>query len=188
MDDGIAVALLAAGSGRRFGGEKLDQDLGGRPVGCWAAALAESLGFSRRVVVTPPAQPAFVGHLTGWERVVNSDHETGLASSIRAAATAASGAHRLVIMLADMPFVERANIDELALSEGVAFTLYPDGNRGVPSAFPADLLPTLATLPDGENLSRKDWQTDVTVIEPASQRALWDIDTLDDLITARASL
>ena len=43
MSGGLAVAILAAGSARRFGGGKLDADCAGQPLGAWVLAAARTL-------------------------------------------------------------------------------------------------------------------------------------------------
>ncbi len=185
MADGAAVALLAAGMARRFGGGKLDQDLGGKPVGCWSAHAAQAAGFARYLVITPPAPPSFVDRLTGWERIINDDHATGMASSIRAAATAAQGHSRLVIMLADMPLIDVDHIRRITRSNRVAFTLYPDGRRGVPAGFPPDAVTALASLPDACSPAKLDWSNVCAAFEPLSANSLVDVDSKADLAAAR---
>lgn len=187
-DRDTVVALLAAGMGRRFGGGKLDQDLGGKPVGCWAASAAQAADFSRRIIITPPAPPAFVSRLVGWERVINPGFESGMASSIRAAAIAAQGHKRLIIVLADMPFVEADHLDRLASGDKVAFTLYPSRRKGVPAGFPAEVFSALMYLPDDHSPAGLDWKTAVDAFEPRSVTSLMDIDTEDDLAVARSAI
>lgn len=185
-DSGTAVALLAAGMGRRFGGGKLDQDLGGRPVGWWAANAAETAGFAHQIIVTPPTPPSFLDQLAAWERVVNSDSETGIHSSIRAAAIAAHGHKRLVIILADMPLVEADHLKRLANGNQVAFTLYPDRHRGVPAGFPAEVFGALTSIPDDRSPATLTWSVAVDAFAPRSAGSLMDIDTHADLAVARS--
>lgn len=184
-DGGTIIALLAAGRANRFGGGKLDEELGGKPVGLWAAESAETAGFARRVVITPPMPPSFIARLKDWQLVINADPETGMASSIRTAARAAAGSERLVIVLADMPFIEPTHLTRLARGTGVAFTLYEDGSRGAPAAFPAQVYPGLASLADGQSPAALDWSARVELVEPRSRDSLTDIDTTGDLALAR---
>lgn len=187
-DGGTTIALLAAGRAHRFGGGKLDEDLGGKPVGLWAAETAEAAGFARRVVISPPTPPSFVARLKDWKLVINADAATGMASSIRMAARAAAGSERLVIVLADMPFIEAAHLLRLARGTGVAFTLFEDGGRGAPAAFPAQVYPGLASLADGQSPAVLDWSARVELVEARSNNSLVDIDTASDLAVARDML
>ncbi len=186
VDHSIAVAMLAAGIGSRFGGEKLDADLGGKAVGRWAADTADTVGFAKRIIVTQPTPPSFFGELEGWERVINASPERGMAGSIRAAAIAAAGHKRLVIILADMPLIEADHLNRLADGSRVAFTLYADGSKGVPAAFPAVAFNSLAGLPDNHGPAALNWDMGVDALEPRSANALRDIDTAADIALIRS--
>jgi molybdenum cofactor cytidylyltransferase len=186
VDRSTAVAMLAAGIGSRFGGGKLDADLGGKPVGRWAADAADTVGFAKRIIVTPQTPPSFFGELEGWERIINANPDRGMAGSIRAAAIAAAGHKRLVIILADMPLIEADHLNRLADSNRVAFTLYADGSKGVPAAFPAATFGSLAGLPDNHSPAALDWDTGVDGLEPRSANALRDIDTAADIAFIRS--
>ena len=181
IESGIVVAVLAAGRGTRFGGGKLDADLGGRPVGQWATDTAEHAGFLRRLIVTAPQPPRFAGQLQGWERVINHAPENGIAGSIRAAAEAANPCKRLVIMLADMPFIEPEFLRALAQGSAVTFTEYPGGKFGVPAAFPARVFENLASLTGEQGAASLDWGEAICLLPPDNAASLRDIDTQDIL-------
>jgi molybdenum cofactor cytidylyltransferase len=181
-----AVVMLAAGVGSRFGGGKLDADLGGKPLGHWAAETAEAVGFAKRIIVTPPTPPSFCSQLVGWERVINTNINSGMASSIRAAVLCAAGYSRMVIMLADMPLIEVDHLIRLADGDRVAFTLYADSSNGVPAAFPAEVYGVLASLSDGLSPATLKWDIGIDAIEPKSSNSLMDVDTVADLALARS--
>lgn len=181
-----AIAMLAAGSSSRFGGGKLDADLGGKPVGCWAAEVAEAVDFANRIIVTPPTPPSFFSQLVGWERVINCNPERGMTGSIRAAAIAAAGHNRLVIILADMPLIEADHLNRLSDGNRVAFTLYADSSKGVPAAFPAEVFGALAGMSDGHSPAALKWDIGVDALEPRSANSLMDVDTAADLAFVRS--
>lgn len=55
MSERVAAAILAAGSSRRLGEDKVTSDLGGVPVVCWSIAAAEASGvFDEVLVVAAP--------------------------------------------------------------------------------------------------------------------------------------
>lgn len=100
----VAAILLAAGSSRRFGGQKLLVPWRGRPLFEHALdALTASPAIAETIVVVPP------GFAAPPERprcrfIVNPDHEEGMASSLRAGVRAApEGADAYLVALADMP-------------------------------------------------------------------------------------
>ena len=175
------IALLAAGSATRFGGGKLDAPLQGRPLGRWALDRARAQG-GEPVVVCGTNPPAFAA---GCRLIINHDATAGMGTSIRLAAHAAheSGAARLLIMLADMPFVSDATLRALAdgCGTGAAACTYPDGALGPPACFHASLYPLLTALPPekgAQGLLRA--ISGLSQITPAPAE-LADIDTQEDL-------
>lgn len=187
LDPSIAFALLAAGRSSRFGGNKLAMDLGGKPLWHWAAEAAEAAGFLTRFLIVPPSPIAAMAR-DGWTVATNPDAATGMASSISCAATLAARHRRLVIGLADMPFVGTALLRKLALADGPAFTRYPLGKDGVPAAFPADLLPRLHQLEGDEGAARLDWGSTRESVVPVMPAETIDLDTPADLQRARAHM
>lgn len=186
LDRSIAFALLAAGSARRFGGGKLSVELASRPLLCWAAQAADRAGFQMRILVVASAdQPDFGLARNGWTVIVNSEAETGIASSIRAAARAARRSDRLVLALADMPFVSAAHFCTIALAEGVVFTRYPTSRYGVPAGFDRKGIAELGKLRGDSGASSLDWPN-ATAIVPPSAEELFDIDSEHDLAKARS--
>lgn len=187
LDPSIAVALLAAGRGERFTGEKLAAELGQRPLWHWAAEAAVRAGFVVRFVVTSEdSVRLFSG--TSWQIAVNASASEGLASSIRCAAQAAKDCARLVLLLADMPFVQAGHLRSLALGEGALFTRYPDGRNGIPAAFPAAMFARLGGLHGDRGAGGQGWSEDAEGLSPVSPASLFDIDTVADLALAEARL
>lgn len=181
IDYSVAIAVLAAGRGVRFGGGKLDADLGGKAVAKWVTDTAEQAGFARRVIVTGADMPKFAAGLTGWERVINPSPDRGIAGSIMTAAKACSMCERLVIVLADMPFIGSDYLRSLADGTHVTFTDYPDGNFGVPAAFPVRSFGKLAQLSGKSGAATIDWDEKIERRSPHSAACLRDIDTREDL-------
>ena len=83
----IACILLAAGTGSRFGGDKLLYPLNGKPMAAHAIELHASLPYACRILVTQRRHTAIAslaesnGFLIGY----NEAPERGIASSIRIA-------------------------------------------------------------------------------------------------------
>jgi molybdenum cofactor cytidylyltransferase len=117
----VAAILLAAGSSRRFGGEKLLAPYRGRPLYEHALeALLSSPGIDTTLVVVRP------GFAAPPERprcrfVVNPEHEEGLASSLRTGVRAApEEADAYLVALADMPGITPGLIAALVAHYRVA--------------------------------------------------------------------
>lgn len=172
----ITFVLLAAGSGSRFGGGKLLAPLAGQPLWHHAADAAARAGFATRIMVTRDDGPAAPD---GWQRIVNAAPDEGIASSIRAGVAAAGGADRIVLALADMPFVDPAHLRALALADGTVFTAQPDGGRGIPAGFGRAAFAVLSSLTGDRGAGGAAWR-DAKVLS-ADPGSLRDIDTPADL-------
>lgn len=122
-DSAVRALLLAAGSSRRFGGDKLLYPLAGRPLVTHAAtAIAEAIagGILRgAVAVVPSGETKLAWHLDtlGMDLVPNPDPARGLSSSLRLglAALEQSGAPAALVFLADQPFVRAEVVTRLVL-------------------------------------------------------------------------
>lgn len=189
MPPDVALVLLAAGRASRFGSHKLTSPLKGKPLWHWARDSADRAGFGCKLIVTGPDDASFAIP-EDWQHVVNPIPARGLSFSIASALailTENATCHRIVIVLADMPFVSPAHLQALAEAENVAFSRYPDGHRGVPASFPAESFGKLADLSGDRGASARDF-ADAVAIEPADQSELADIDTPRDLAAALARL
>lgn len=185
-DERMVFALLAAGSSRRFGGAKLGVEIAGKPLIRWASDAATQAGFHTRLLVVGGAGPPDFGLANeGWTVLVNSDAGSGIASSIRTAAAWGRSCSRLVIGLADMPFVSPGHYRALASASGTVFTRYPSGRKGVPAAFDAIGIRQLASLVGDQGANALDW-SGASAIVPPSPHELLDVDTPGDLAKARS--
>jgi len=150
---GYAIALLAAGASRRFGpDDKLLAPLGGEPLCRHAARAVMAVpAHVRWAVVAEPGGP--VGRClaeAGLNVIANPEAAAGQGTSVACAARAAleAGVDRLVIGLADMPFVPAAQFEAVARAgrdhDGVmsraGHALLP------PACFQASVLDGLAAL------------------------------------------
>ncbi|MFZ5623606.1 MAG: nucleotidyltransferase family protein [Gemmatimonadota bacterium] len=126
----ISAAVLAAGLGRRFGGNKLMASLDGRPVlahvlACVAAARDAGL-LAGGVAVLPPHAPAMAQLVreAGLRIEVNPHPELGLASSLRAALKVLARVHgsppveAALIVLGDQPRLDIGVIARLITARG----------------------------------------------------------------------
>jgi molybdenum cofactor cytidylyltransferase len=188
---GPLVAILAAGSARRFGGGKLDAPLGGRALGAWALANAAESGFEVAVVVgsTPPSFALEAHARSGIRLIDNPCAAEGMGTSVACAARAAvAGGHAgLIVLLADMPFVDGRALANLIHPDHAMFARHSDDVGGPPAWIPARLLPRLVRL-SGERGARSALaDADMGLIDwPVDQ--LLDIDTPEALDRARGMI
>ena len=109
--DQIALVLLAAGRGERFGGGKLGADLGGKPLARHAADMLRTIGFAAHIALIGPTTPDLPGYTK-----VTLDPPGAPQSRSRALGIAASqsgGAKAVMIALADMPLFPRSHIEAM---------------------------------------------------------------------------
>lgn len=133
----VVAILLAAGSSRRFGGEKLLAPYRGRPLIEHAlAALTSSPGVDTTIVVVHPRFPV-PPERPRCRFVINPEHEEGMGSSLRAGVRAAPAeTDAYLVALADMPAIGPELIASLiacyrAAGKRIVVPVY-QGRRGHP--------------------------------------------------------
>ena len=146
--------VLAAGGGRRFGGDKMLADWQGAPLVCAAVRIALSAPVARVTVVTGAGGDAVKAALAGLAgpRLAfarNPDWARGLASSLRCGLDALpAGVERVVVFLGDMPEVAPAVAGDVlaALAQGASAVLPDlDGAPAHPVAFTRRLFAAVRT-------------------------------------------
>ena len=143
----LAVVLLAAGAGSRFGGDKLLAPYrSGRLID---ASLDAALAASpvEVVVVTGGGTEALEAHLAarpGAFRVVRcADWHVGMSASLKAGLAAVAGADAVAVFLGDMPGVPEGLVAQLsaAVQAGAAAAApVCEGRRGNPVVLGAEVL------------------------------------------------
>jgi molybdenum cofactor cytidylyltransferase len=177
--------ILAAGEGRRFGGEgKLLAELDGRPLLEHAIRAQTALAELRRIVVVLGARAELLLERIDFDRaepVVCPDWADGQAASLRCGVAALRDAERVIVTLGDQPLITPALIRR--------FLEAPDGARatyGGRPGHPVVLGPChLAAIPalHGDRGAAK--LLDGPLIECGETRAGADVDTKEDLEAVR---
>jgi CTP:molybdopterin cytidylyltransferase MocA len=99
----VAVAVLAAGAGRRMGTPKADLVVGGKRLLDRAVTTAREAGCASVIAVVRPGTEVAGPELAGAEVVVNPDPDRGMRSSLALAVDAAADADALAVVLVDAP-------------------------------------------------------------------------------------
>ena len=187
----LACLLTAAGSGSRFGEDKLRLPVGGEPMGIHALNVLHQAPFDLRVLVTSEDK----GYLmeAAWERgfavVINPAPERGISSSVRlgTAHILETGAYDgILYAVADQPNLSADTVKRLAeaFANDSQYIWAPvaDGRRGNPVIFPASLFAELLEV-EGDRGGRQ-----VIAVHPellrtidVSSTELKDIDTKEDM-------
>ena len=174
------VVLLAAGLSSRFEGDKLAACFNGKPLWTWAAQACEVAGFAKRIIVVGE-RTRLQPDRSEWDVVVNPHPEEGLSSSIRAGVAAAAECDRVVLALADMPFVTPDHLRRLADEAGTVLTRQNDGRPGVPAGFSSRDFGSLLDL-SGDRGAAAVAGRGARIVEPATPGMLRDVDTRADLV------
>lgn len=152
----IGCVLLAAGSGRRFGGDKLLYEVDGAPMIEHALKLFGGLPFCTRVCVTKADAKAVqdMAEAYGFVTAVNPEPERGMGTS---AAIGTEAAERLcpaldglLYAVCDQPYLTALSVERMlaAFSKGPAdiLALSCCGVRGNPVIFPREFFAELRAL------------------------------------------
>lgn len=184
----IVGLLLAAGQGRRFGGDKLLHPLpDGMPI---AVAAARQLreACPRGIAVLRPEQRELAGLLqtAGLETVFCAAAVDGMGHSLAAAVAASMDAAGWVVALADMPFVQPDTLRRVvaAISGGAALVApVCAGRRGHPVGFAARWRDELLSLvgDEGARAILVAHKAELLAIETDDAGCLRDVDTRADL-------
>lgn len=177
----IAVVILAAGLGRRFGGDKLMAPLGELPLGVHIGRTLSDMGFGWRFAVCGATSAIAVHYADlGFQIIENVSPEAGQAHSLHLAVAAASAtpARALLVTLADMPFVPESHLR--AVARAGVLTASNNGTANMPPAlFPRESWPDLLATSGDRGGAALLGSAKVIAIEPVHLR---DIDVPDDLI------
>ncbi len=184
----VVAILLAAGSSRRFGGDKLRAPYRGVPLVEHAlGALAGCAGIDETLLVVRPDTPPAAAR-PGVRLVPNPAYAEGMGTSLRTGIEAAGAdADAYVVALADMPGTTPALVASLlarwaAARERIVVPVH-HGHRGHPVIFPARFRPALLALAGdvgarGILRAHPEAVDEVPVDDPA---VLFDVDLPSDL-------
>ncbi|WP_448502526.1 nucleotidyltransferase family protein [Sphingomonas sp.] len=182
MTKGIAPArvvaiLLAAGSARRFGGDKLVTMLAGQPLVHHAAATIAAIAFARRIAIVRDAC-GWEPEAFGFERVATTG-EAPQSASLKAGLRAAADAEAVLVALGDMPLVTVAHLRALmAAYDGRTVASACGGKAMVPAVLGSGAMARAAAI-EGDRGARDFLLDGVTVA--ASPDMLADADTPSDV-------
>lgn len=182
------LILLAAGSSRRFGGNKLLVPFHGKPLFAWGLSALDEVcrqrGDCTLTVVSRYPEIRKAAQDMGAQAVDSPESEKGQSYSIRAGLQALGRVKEgdfLIFLPADQPWITPKTISRLLNAAGpdtwtatVAF-----GERvGTPTLFSARLLPDLMALEGdrgGRKLMGRPGQP-CTVVQAESEQELDDVD------------
>ncbi len=183
--------LLAAGSSRRFGSNKLLYPVrNGTPMLLLAAQQLVSVLPDSIIVINqqllPYREPL---QQLGLQVVVNEQAQQGMGSSIACGVRASEAATGWLITLADMPYLKTQTIQRLVarLSRGAAIVAPVIGQqRGHPVGFCQDYKAALLALHDdiGARQIIADHQQQLELVVTDDPGIIRDVDHVSDLVVS----
>lgn len=146
----LGCVILAAGSGARFGGNKLLALFRGDPVIQYAMEAADTACFDRVAVVTQYEPVAEMGQARGYKALWNRQPELGLSRSVILGTEAMADCDGICFLVGDQPCLGRQTVEALASAwqaqpERIVAAAH-QGKRGNPCIFPKLLFEELRAL------------------------------------------
>ncbi len=185
----VVAILLAAGSAKRFGSDKLLHALPHAvPIAVQALRHLKAVFEENIFVVTRPEAGALSALLRkeGCKVVVCENAAEGMGASLACAVRAAGDAQGYVVALADMPFIRASSIAAVREALGAGAPLaapYFRSRRGHPVGFAAKFRPALEALEGDQGAKRiiSLEEKNLVKIPVGDPGVIRDIDTPGDL-------
>ena len=189
----IGCLVMAAGSGRRFGGNKLAAELDGKTLIRRALEAVPGALFTAVVVVSQYEDVEELAGQFGFAAIHNDRPDLGLSHTIRLGTEAMRGCDGILYMVADQPKLRQETVAQIV----DVWRQHPDkivgaghdGRRGNPNLFPAKFFGELTAITGdrgGSSVIRAH-EEDFLLVETEAAE-LFDCDTpeaLDALRPAR---
>lgn len=174
----LAALVLAAGSARRFGSDKLSACFRGEPLINHAVRAALASPAQRVIVVAAPDLVVPDGVET--VRI----ESTGLAETLKAGIAAAGPVDGLFVFLGDMPLIPHGMAAKLARLPGSTYAAQPywHGRPGHPVLLSPEAIADAAGLHGDQgagNLLRENSAT--VIVDCQDEGVVIDVDRPDDL-------
>jgi molybdenum cofactor cytidylyltransferase len=183
----LVALVLAAGAGRRFGGDKLSAEFRGRPLVHHAIRAARAAPVDRVIVVC--GADLAIGEWQGEPRVeAVRVASAALSESLRAGIEAAGDADGALVFLGDMPLIPHEVAPALAAALTGNFAAVPchEGRSGHPVLLARRAFPEVCRLEGDEGAGRLlKTRDDVAVVAVNSAGIHLDVDRAEDLARLR---
>ncbi|MBP3656252.1 MAG: nucleotidyltransferase family protein [Clostridia bacterium] len=146
----IAAVLLAAGQGKRFGGEKLMADVGGQPMAALAMDALLAAPVDCRIAVVSDERVAALARAKGIDTAINNSPELGLSRSIAVGIDRVQVYDAVLFLVADQPLLTAESlarlIDGFREQGGGIACLRDETHIGNPAVFSREFFPQLSAL------------------------------------------
>lgn len=183
----LGCVVMAAGSGKRFGGDKLFATFRGVPLYRRTLDIIPADALERVAVVSGEEEILSAGEAMGFFPVRNDQPEEGVSRTIRLGLEALGEVDAALFMVADQPRLRRETVERILAAgedhpEKIIAPVRADGQQGNPCLFPAAFFPALRSL-EGDRGGRRviTAHSEALFTVPASEDELFDTDSREDL-------
>ena len=146
----LGCVIMAAGNAVRFGANKLEAELDGKPLIRRAFEAVPAGVFDRVVVVTQYPAVAALAREFGFEPVRNDRPGDGLSRTVRLGTQALAQCDGIAFLVADQPLLSasavRAVVRQWREHPSCIVGAACGTRRGNPNVFPRDFFPALRAL------------------------------------------
>lgn len=185
----LGIVLLAAGAGKRFGGNKLTAQVHGKPMYLWALENIEEMKTELpAVVVTGTPEIVSAAEAKGMIAIFNGQPELGISLSIRLGIEAVIQEDRkvdgILFMVCDQPWLEKTTLVRLMSEfDGGILALSYGERRGNPVIFSREYLKELSELSGdiGGRQVMARHRENVRFLEVNDEKELQDIDKREQI-------
>ena len=178
----IGCVVMAAGSSRRYGDNKLAAQLRGRSLILRALEAVPTEQFDTVVVVTQYPEIMRLAAEFRFAAVLNEHPEYGISHTIKLGLTSLRDCDGVLFQVSDQPLLRRESVAELVqlwkqTPESIAAMAH-NGVRGNPCLFPSRFFPELLALREdhGGNAVIRRHEEDLVLLD-VEERELTDVDT-----------
>ena len=186
----VGCVVMAAGNARRFGGNKLLAETGGKPLFQRALEAVPRDCLAAVAVVSQYPEVLALAEAMGFAAVENRRPDLGVSRTIRLGLSALPPCGGVLFQVADQPWLRRESVAALVdfwrqRPEAIA-ALGHGGVRGNPCLFPARYFPELLALEGdtGGSAVIRRHPEDLILLETAEEE-LRDVDTREELPAQR---
>ncbi len=183
----LGCILMAAGSGSRFGVNKLDALYEGKTLAERALDVIPKEDFYKVVVVTQYPRLAELARERGFLAVQNDRPEDGISRTIRLGMDELCDADALMFLVADQPKLRRESVKaEIAFFKENPENLVAMGHgrrRGNPAIFPKNYFENLRALDEdsgGSEVIRRH-ENALLLFQLDDELELYDVDSVAEL-------
>lgn len=185
----LGIVLLAAGAGKRFGGNKLTAQVHGKPMYLWAMENIEEMKTELpAVVVTGTPEIVSAAEAKGMIAIFNGQPELGISLSIRLGIEAVIQEDRkvdgILFMVCDQPWLKKTTLVRLMSEfDGGVLALSYGERRGNPVIFSREYLKELSELSGdiGGRQVMARHRENVRFLEVNDEKELQDIDKREQI-------